>query len=447
MSIVAPKLRKKTRGGGSGLQKQTIGYYPSHAARTPPPEFGPKCVPPSVGRQIDAHLASMSKDKDKDKSPKIVEVTREVPSEPKVDVSKFSLCVPQSPSRFSSTNVSEQSNPRPSILQNPQRIVADGPFAVNEAVKSNYIPMDIDGLQPLRLKKQVTSTETRKTLRDLQLLVQASLRTKNIKDEASAYFNIGLLYESEGQLRKANSYYTKYLQALGADADPLVFNRIAVNFHLLREFDDAIEWNLRHLSFSRSLFETIAANCNLALIYRDIGDNIRSVEFYRSALETAEEMEESEDSPFYDQITKLRNALQNQIELAEGESKVTYIGAQQLSAHSFGDRLERTDINRRQIDTQEEFLQSQSRISLEQGDLTTAYESNISAGKLNCVFGDFDRSEQYYLQALEIARKIGSSEFVYHAKIALGIVRGNRDLKKFGLFDENGVPDPSLFAV
>ena len=32
-------------------------------------------------------------------------------------------------------SVSEQSHPRPSLLQNPQRIVADGPFAVNEAVR------------------------------------------------------------------------------------------------------------------------------------------------------------------------------------------------------------------------------------------------------------------------------------------------------------------------
>jgi tetratricopeptide (TPR) repeat protein len=108
--------------------------------------------------------------------------------------------------------------------------------------------------------------------------------------------------KSEGQFKKSNEYYAKYLQTLGADADPLVFNRIAVNFQLMGQYDEAFEWNMGHLSFSRSMFETIAANCNLALIYRAKGDNSRSSKFYQSALDTATEMEETEDSPFFDQL-------------------------------------------------------------------------------------------------------------------------------------------------
>jgi tetratricopeptide (TPR) repeat protein len=257
------------------------------------------------------------------------------------------------------------------------------------------VSLNFAGLNPLRLDTSVPNPDIRKTLRDLRLLVQASIRSRNVKDEASAYFNIGLLYESEGHLKRANDYYLKYLQTLGADADPLAFNRIAVNYQLLKMFDDAIEWNMRHLSFSRSMFETIAANCNVALTYREMGDNARSVEFYKSALETATEMDETEDSPFFDQIQKIRGALRDQLELAGTESKVKDFGSASLSAQSFGDRLERSDLNRRHIDAQVEYFDSEARISREQGDLSTAYSALISSGKLNCVYGDFDRAEKY----------------------------------------------------
>lgn len=424
--------------------KQTIGCYPLPAAHQPPPDFGPNCVPPAVARQIDAHFASRKKNKMK----KVVQQPAPTQNnENQNSISdRYQLCIPQNPARFSSMAVQEGNHPCPSMLQNPQRIVAEGPFAVNEPVKSNVVSVNFDGIQPLRLNTTVANPDAKKTLRDLQLLVQASLRSRNIKDESTAYFNIGLLYESEGHLKRANDFYLKYLQTLGADADPLVFNRIAVNYQLLHQYKDAIEWNMRHLSFSRSMFETIAANCNLALIYKEMSDNAKSVEFYKSALDTASEMEETEDSPFFEQIEKIRAALRDQLNLAESESKVKDLGSQsQLSSQSYGDRLERSDINRRQIDAQEDYFISQARISREQGDLSTAFSALISCGKINCVYGDFERSETYYVEALEIANKIGSSDLINHAKVAIGIVRGNKELSKFGLFDEKGQPDPRVF--
>jgi tetratricopeptide (TPR) repeat protein len=426
--------------------KATIGCYPAPTSHVPPPDFGPNCVPAAVARQIDAYLATRRKAK---KGKKLVEVSVVPPMEDQaasesVD-DKFSLCLPQNPARFSSMSVPDSNHPSRSILQNPQRIVADGPFAVNEPVKPQLVGLNFDGLKPLRLNARVPNPDTRKTLRDLHLLVQASLRARNLKDEASAYFNIGLLYESEGHLKHANDFYLKYLQTLGADADPLVFNRIAVNFQLLRMYDDAIEWNMRHLSFSRSMFETIAANCNIALIYKELGDNAKSVEFYRSALETAQEMDETEDSPFFEQIEKIKTALKDQLELASSESKVKDLGSSNLSGRSFGDRLERSDLNRRYIDAQEEYYDSEARISRDQGDLSTAYAALISNGKLNAVYGDFERAGKYYSEALEVARQIGSTELVNHAKVAIGVVKGNQDLKMFGCFDDSMGVDVSLF--
>ena len=447
MSRVAqPRPRNVIKVPVANKTKSTIGCYPLPAAHAPPPDFGPNCVPAAVARQIDAHFAARKKSKLK----KVVEAPVPSPTKTAADeasevAEKFALCIPQNPSRFATMRVAESSHPCQSILQNPQRIVADGPFAVNEPVKPRVISMNFDGLQPLRLNAAATSSNVKKTLRDLHMLVQASLRNRNVKDEASAYFNIGLLYESEGQLRKANENYMKYLQTLGADADPLVFNRIAVNFQLLRKYEEAIEWNMRHLSFSRSMFETIAANCNIALVYKEMGENAKSVEFYKSALETAEEMEETEDSPFYNQIEKIRAALKDQIELAGSEAAVKDVGNTALSAQAFGDRIEANDINRRQIDAREKYYDAEARISKQQGDLSTAYSALISSGKLNCGYGDFERAEKYYLDALEVARKIGSSDLVNHAKVAIGIVRGNKQLRIFGLFDEVGVPDPSLF--
>jgi tetratricopeptide (TPR) repeat protein len=442
--------------------KAIIGCYPRPITHTPPPDFGPKCVPEPVARQIDAYFAAhpmhpkkVKKVADESDIPATPPPEPEAEAEPEptpeptppesVD-RRFALCLPQNPARFSSMIVPDSNHPSRSILQNPQRIVADGQFAVNEPVKPQVVGLNFDGLKPLRLNARVPNLDAQKTLRDLHLLVQASLRSRNLKDEASAYFNIGLLYESEGQIKRANEFYRKYLRTLGADADPLVFNRIAVNFQLLRMYDDAIEWNTRHLSFSRSVFEVIAANCNIALIYRELGDNAKSIEFYRSALEAALEMDEAEDSPFFDQIEKIRAALKDQLELSSSESKLRDLGSPDLSTRSFGDRLERSDTNRRSIDAQEEYYDSEARISREQGDLSTAYAALISNGKLNAVYGDFERAGQYYADALDVARQIGSAELVNHAKVAIGVVKGNQDLKMFGCFDDSVSPDIGLFS-
>jgi tetratricopeptide (TPR) repeat protein len=193
------------------------------------------------------------------------------------------------------------------------------------------------------------------------------------------------------------------------------------------------------------MFETIAANCNIALIYKQLGDNAKSVEFYKSALETASEMDETEDSPFFEQITKIRAALHDQLELADSENKTKDLGTSQLSSHSFGDRLERSDLNRRYIDAQQDYFDSEARISREQGDLSTAYGALVANGKLNCVYGDFERAEQYYRQALDVAKLIGSSELVNHAKVAIGIVKGSQALKSFGGFDESAQMDLKIF--
>lgn len=417
--------------------KSMLGCYPAPPSIVPPPKFGPDCVPPAVARQVDEYFENRKKPAVA-KQPvglKIVEHEAE---------DDYSLSLPQPPSRFAGSNIRDDVHPQSSILQNPQRIVADGPFAVNEPVKPLFVNFEFDSIEPLRLQKHQTSNETRKTMKDLRLLVQASLRSRNIKDEATAYFNIGLLEEQEGHLKKANNFYSKYLSTLGADADPLVFNRIAVNLQLLGSFEEAIEWNLRHLSFSRSLFETIAANCNIALVYKQIGENTKSIEFYKAALETAVEMDEPEESPFYSQIEKIIKSLKDQIELAECQKKMTDLGSLEIATHSYGDRIVRNDINRRLVDAQEEYFDNQAKISVDQKDLATAYGSLISSGQLNCALGDFERSENYYIKALDVANQIGSTDLVINAKVALGIVRGNKQMKKSGLFDVGSFADPQI---
>lgn len=433
--LLSPKTQKRLP------PKAVLGCYPHPPTIVALPKFGPDCVPPAIARQVDSYFSKLKAEKSKKNKGKPPVKVAEVQSAREED---YSLCLPQSPSRFSSSNVNESVHPRPSILQNPQRIVADGLFAVNEPVKPKFINVDFDSLQPLRLTSVPTTNETRNTLRDLKLLVQASLRSRNVKDEATAYFNIGMLYEKEGQLKKANSYYLKFLQTLGADADPLVFNRIAVNLHLLGRLEDAIEWNLRHLSFGRSLFEVIAANCNIALIYKELGENSKSIEFYRAALETAAEMDEPEESPFFPQIEKIMASLNDQIKLAENETKLECVGPE-IVANSFGDRMETTQLNSHQVDVQQDFYKQQAQLSIDQRDLATAYGALISSGKLNCALGEFEKSEELYLKALEVALEIGSPDLIAHVKVAIGIVRGNKDLKKAGLFVSSNYADVTVF--
>ncbi|KAK8897091.1 hypothetical protein M9Y10_015025 [Tritrichomonas musculus] len=439
--------------------RQSIGCYTKPPSHSPPPSFGPNSVPPAVASQLDSYFEEKKKEKKERKArlkkaseqPPEDEPEETKPTEEEEQVEtisdRFSLCIPQSPQRFSRRQVKDPSNhPSKSILQNPQRIVANGPFAITEPVKQSVVSLQFDGLQPLRLNNTISNPDAKKTLRDLLLLVQASIRSHDTEEEASAYFNIALIYESEGHLKRANEYYMKYIHTLGEDADPLAFNRIAVNYQLLHQYNEAIEWNLKHLSFGRSMFETIAANCNIALIYKELGDINKSIQYYTSALETASEMDDTQDSLFYNQIQKIKATLTAQIELANSEAKVRDLGVNKLASYSFGDRLERIDTNQNYIEAQEDYFNSEASLAKENGDLSTYYKALVNCGKLNCVYGMFEKAEEYYSQALKVAFKIGSDDLINHSKVAIGICRGNSQLKEFGLFDGSKDPDVSLFT-
>ena len=134
------------------------------------------------------------------------------------------------------------------------------------------------------------------------------------------------------------------------------------------------------------------------------------------------------------------------IEFSESEAKVKKHGAfSNLSSYSFGDRFQKTYENTKPLDVQEDHFRTEAKISIEQGDLSTAYSALISCGKLCCIYEEFDKANNVYKQALDIAKQIGSSELINHAKVAIGIVEGNKMLQDYGLFDANGNCDISLF--
>ncbi|CAG9323805.1 unnamed protein product [Blepharisma stoltei] len=256
----------------------------------------------------------------------------------------------------------------------------------------------------LDLEKKTT---VMKRLKDYNMLAFACKRAGKTRDEGRAYYSIGVLYDNLGQLKKAISAYTQFLnvcQSIGdVHGEALANNCIGVDYTKMAEaepnnnelWQEAINYHMKHKEIA-DVPGKFLAHINLGLIYNKLGDNERAAINHQFALRYAIQM-----SSVAGQSVAIGNL--GQI----GNNKIV------------GD-------NEKLKMFAERYLALSHELKNRKGE-SGAYQQ---LGNISFSIGDYDSSTKNYYRAMKIAEEIGDKELIDVAKCNFGAANGNLKMEE-----------------
>jgi tetratricopeptide (TPR) repeat protein len=127
-------------------------------------------------------------------------------------------------------------------------------------------------------------------VQDQKMLAFACRRANKTRNEALAYYNMGVLHDNDKEYEKANQCYEQYLQAARAAGDTkgeqLALNSIGINCYRLRSYEAAVDAHSQHNAIA-DVPGKFVAHCNLGLAYAQMGDLEKASLNHRQALRYA----------------------------------------------------------------------------------------------------------------------------------------------------------------
>jgi len=162
-------------------------------------------------------------------------------------------------------------------------------------------------------RRQASQTK----IKDQEMLAFACRRANKPRNEALAYYNMGVLLDNDKELEKANACYEQYLQASRAVGDAkgeqLALNSMAINMFKLGRYEEAIDLSNQHLQIA-DVAGKFVAHCNLGLAYAAMDELEQSSLNHRQALRWAQVGEQAE--------AEHRQVRDRDVECGRGESGV-----------------------------------------------------------------------------------------------------------------------------
>mmetsp|Transcript_37243 Transcript_37243/g.117206 ORF Transcript_37243/g.117206 Transcript_37243/m.117206 type:complete len:405 (-) Transcript_37243:91-1305(-) len=221
-------------------------------------------------------------------------------------------------------------------------------------------------------RRQASQTK----IKDQEMLAFACRRANKPRNEAMAYYNMGVLLDNDKELEKANACYEQYLQASRAVGDvkgeQLALNSMAINFFKLGRYEEAIELSNQHLQIA-DVAGKFVAHCNLGLAYAAMDELEQSSLNHRQALRYAIVMSS-----------------------VVGES---------LACGNLGNVAERKGDMR----TSKACLERHLKLSVALKDLKAQLDANLLLGKMANEEGQYEEASSYFENAKKIAQELGDS--------------------------------------
>jgi len=243
-------------------------------------------------------------------------------------------------------------------------------------------------------RRQATHTK----LKDQEILAFACRRANKTRNEALAYYNMGVLRDNDKEYEKANRCYEQYLQAARAAGDTkgeqLALNSLGINYQKLSNIEAAIEMHNQHLQIA-DVPGKFVAHCNLGLAYSTVDELEKSSINHRQALRYAIVM----------------SSLVGE-SLACGNLGV--IGARK------GDHR-----------TAKACMERHLKLATALKDIKAQLDANQYLGQLANDAGEYLEAATYYEQARNIALEMGESKIASSAKCKIGMARGNAQFEEY----------------
>jgi CHAT domain-containing protein/Flp pilus assembly protein TadD len=216
------------------------------------------------------------------------------------------------------------------------------------------------------------------------------LENKDRFGELACYTNLGAVYQSLGDFRKAIEYHEKSLKIAREIGDKSgeskCYGNLGIVYYSLGDFRKAIEYHEESLKSARELGNKSGESAcygNLGIAYQSLGDFRKAIEYHEKSLKIMRELgNKSDESKCY-----------------------TNLGAVYQSLGDF----------RKAIEYHEKSLKVDRELGNKSGESACYGNLGIAYFRL----GDFRKAIEYYKKSLKIAREIGdkSGESKYYANL------------------------------
>ena len=215
----------------------------------------------------------------------------------------------------------------------------------------------------------------------IEIIKQDVLNAKELGDrvgEGRTYNNLGWAYHMLGDFNQAIEYHKQHLsiaKELGDRAgEGSAYNNLGLVYHKLGDFNQAIEYLKQHLSIAKELGDRAGegfAHNNLGMAYHKLGDFNQAIEYHKQYLSIAKELGDSADE------ARTYNNL----------------GSAYDMLGDFNQAIE--------------YLKQHLSIAKELGDRAGEGRAYNNLGMVYHKLGDFNQAIEYHKQHLSIAKELG----------------------------------------
>jgi tetratricopeptide (TPR) repeat protein len=260
---------------------------------------------------------------------------------------------------------------------------------------------------PLRMaRKQAELLASRTTLRDCQMLAEASRRAGRTRMEGQCYFRMGVLCDNVGDYAAAVEHYKKFLLSCRRTGDTqgeaLALNRLGVDYQQMgaEHMHRAVACHTRHRDVGDTQAKYVA-HCNLGLLFMEAGRHDRAADNFRHALRYA---------------IRLGN----------------------LSGEKFAyEHLSAAGLQQGDVAFARQCMERSLALATTMGDSTARHAAFSQLGRLAGARGDFDEATRCFSASLEVAQQqqpqdaVAAAEAARQVRCELGVALGNATFEDF----------------
>ena len=240
------------------------------------------------------------------------------------------------------------------------------------------------------------SSYLKKSHKDLVLRAKSGIRSGDVQKEAHMSYSFAVIYENKLNYTEASHHYKKFFFCARVLEDPigaaLALNRLGVIYHNAKKYEKSLQFHLKHFEFADKQ-SRFAANYNLGISYRMLGNFSQSVSHFQKGLKLADRSLDLESQCIsYGQLGV------TYIELNDSENAISNLSV----CVEIASRLKNQKIN---------------------------LDCLLSLAFLCYGVGKLEESSDYFHKAISTAKSMGENEVADKCSCNLGIVDAKRNFK------------------
>mmetsp|Transcript_9530 Transcript_9530/g.21887 ORF Transcript_9530/g.21887 Transcript_9530/m.21887 type:complete len:448 (-) Transcript_9530:378-1721(-) len=389
-SVSGPEIFRSARCAPNEQVRQSVKAHPSHINRhDPPPELTENSKSPGGKERRGFNAGMLGEASSLNLSQTVPTNVRQISKD---EGNRFRMGVPQRVEPPKDLNT-------PARIEDGTMVTEHDESGEGENGKRPEVESLMKDAKSVSAATGVSRRQAATTkLRDQEMLAFACRRANKTRNEALAYYNMGVLHDNDKEYDKANTCYEQYLQAARSAGDTkgeqLALNSLGINLQKVQQLEAAIEIHNQHLQIA-DVPGKFVAHCNLGIAYSSLDEHEKSSINHRQALRYAIVMSS-----------------------LVGESLAC--GNLGIIAQKKGD-----------VRTAKACMERHLKLSTALKDVRAQLDACQHLGQLANDAAEYADAASYFQQARNLALEMGESKIASACKCRIGMAKGNAQYDEF----------------